>query len=367
MWCRLKLGTLLPVAAVFLVQITIGLTDTNCNNADAGYSLPCNPNLDPWKEVRTKMDGITSQIEVNESAERGITMWMRIKYGKEKVNAIVNTPQKLSKTAKEVADKLKEKTQEAAEAATAAVETVAEKAKGAKKWLQKGAKILGALASAAQFVGPIIDIILIFAPLAKSRELKAIESGFAKMGAKIDSVSYQLENIQGALDWNAVVSKLMTFEASVQQTTKKYKQLVVEMKAIDTTQELPLVVKGHIEDLVDAIKDPADIGNKLELIDNLFRGTSGFTKGKTLLEMFVSAVNNDCSKILPMANKLIAVVKDAQRLQYFYEINQKLIKPSDDKGYPKMLYDMYKASIMEYTKCTKNAATNAQKVRESLN
>ena len=157
--------------------------------------------------------------------------------------------------------------------------------------------------------------------------------------------------------------KLIDFEGDVDHTNEKYEQLVEEIKAADLSQELPLEVKGHIEDLVEAIKNPGEIGNKLKLIDNLFRGNSGFTKGKTLLEMFVDAVDNDCSKILPLANKLIAVIKAAQRLQYFYEINQQLVKPNDDKGYPKMIYDMYIKSMKEYKKCTLNAVFYAQKVR----
>ena len=358
-----KRGLFLPLAVIVVIlSVGVSTQDVNCNDGETGYTLPCNTDLDPWKKMRTKMDGLTSQIEVNESAERGITLWMRIKYGREKVKSIVETPEKLSKAAKATAEALKQKTEEAAEAATKAAEEVADKAKKATGWLQKGAKILGVLASAAQFVGPIMDIVLLFAPLAKSRELKAIESGFAKMGAKIDSVAHNLENIEGALEWNAIVSQLIEFEGNVDHTTEKYKQLVEEMKAADTAEELPPSVKSHIEDLVEAIRTSGDIGNKLQLVDNLFKGTSGFTNGKTLLEMFVDAVDNDCSKILPMSNKLIAVVKDAQRLQYFYELNQKLIKPDDDKGYPKMVYDMYKSSIIEYSKCTNAAASNAQEV-----
>ena len=363
MWLRLGIPFRVAVVLVFLAR---GAAEQDCSGSTAGYSLPCNQNIDPWKQMRTKVEGLTSELEINESAERGITMWMRIKYGKEKVTGIVNTPQKLSATAKAVADKLKEKTEAAAEAATKTAETVKETAKKATTKLQKAAKLLGALASAAQFVGPIIDIVLLFSPLAKSRELKAIESGFAKMGAKIDSVSYKLENIKDALDWNAIVSQLIEFEATVDHTMTKYNELFEDIKTLDPSQDLPLTVKGHIEDLVNTIKDPGNIGTKLQYVENLFKGTSGFTKGQTLLEMFIKAVDNDCSKILPMANKLIAIVKDAQRLQYFYELNQKLIEPHDDKGYPKMLYEMYKESMTKYTKCTAtDAATNAQKVSPS--
>ena len=354
-----KRGLLLLPLAVTVVILSVGVStqDVNCNDGETGYTLPCNTDLDPWKKMRTKIDGLNSDSDASP-----FSVWARIKYGKEKVATIVNTPEKLSKAAKATAEKLKEKTEEAAEAATEAVEEVAEKAKGAKKWLQKGAKILGALATATQFIGPILDIVLLFAPQSKSPELTAIESGFAKMGAKIDSVSYKLENIQGSLDWNAVVGQLVEFESTVNHVNEKYKQLVEEMKAVDPTQELPLNVKGHIEDLVDAIRNSGDIGSKLQLVENLYKGTSAFTNGKTLLEMFVDAVDNDCSKILPMSNKVISLVKNAQRLQYFYEINQKLVKPDDDKGYPKMVYDMYKDSMMEYSKCTKSAAENAQEV-----
>ena len=84
------------------------------------------------------------------------------------------------------------------------------------------------------------------------------------------------------------------------------------------------------------------------------------------MEIFVDAVNNDCSKILPMANTVMGLVRDAQRLQYFYEINQQLISPRDDKGYPKMVYDMYTVTMTEYEKCTKHAVLNAREVCSSF-
>ena len=348
---------LLLVLVVTAVNIH---AQTSCTeNSDVGYTLPCNRDLDPWKETRKKLDDVTSEIESADDSN----IWSRAEDGKEKVAFVLDTHEALSGAYDATAEALKNEAVEAAEAATKTVEEVAEQAKGAKKWLQKGAKALKAIASAAQFVGPILDIVLLFAPASKSDELVAIESGFAKLGAKVDAVAYTLDNVQGALDWNTVVGKLIDFEGDVDHTNEKYEQLVEEIKAADLSQELPLEVKGHIEDLVEAIKNPGEIGNKLKLIDNLFRGNSGFTKGKTLLEMFVDAVDNDCSKILPMSNKLIAVVKDAQRLQYFYEINQQLVKPNDDKGYPKMIYDLYVKSMSEYKKCTLNAVFYAQKVR----
>ena len=259
-----------------------------------------------------------------------------------------------------------EKAKEAADKATETAEAVAEKAKKSKAWMQKGLKVLGAIATAAQFVGPILDIILLFVPASKSAELQAIESGFAKMGAKIDAVSYNLDSIKGAADWNAFVSQLMEFEGDVNHMTRKYKELVEEINAADPDEELPAIVKSHIEDLVNDVKTSGKIGSKLELVKSLFQGTSAFSKGKTLLEMFVDAVNNDCSKILPMSHKLLSVVKNAQRLQFFYEINQKLVEPNDDKGYPKAVYDMYKQSLLAYTKCTRAAASNARQVSSQM-
>lgn len=342
-----------------LVSAAAGL---DCSDNNAGYTLPCNKDLDPWKETRTKLDSLTTGLENSEGSD----VWTRLGDGKEKVEFVLGSQEALTGAADAVSEALKdENAKKAAEAAEAAADTAAEvakKAKGVKKWLQKGVKALKVLASAAQFVGPILDIVLLFAPASKSAELVAIEAGFAKMGAKIDSVAHKLENVQGALDWNTVVGKLMEFEGTVDHTTKKYTQLVEAIKASDFSRELPLSVKNQIEDLVEAIKNPGDIGNQLQLVDNLFRGKSGFTKGKTLLEMFVEAVDNDCSKILPMSNKLIKVVKDAQRLQYFYEINQQLTTPDDDKGYPKMVYDMYKNAMAVYEKCTKNAVLYAEKV-----
>ena len=336
-----------------------GATSLDCSKNDAGYTLPCNKNLDPWRETRTKLDNLTSEVE---SSNDDTDVWTRLADGKNHetlsfalaADAISDT---LSDIKSEHAEKAAEAAEDAAESAAEALKT-----KGPKRVLLKGLKTLKLLASAAQFVGPAIDIILLFAPASKSAELVAIESGFSKMGGKIDSLAYELGNVQGALEWNAVVGKLMDFEGTVDQTTKKYIQLSEAIKAADLSQELPLSIKGQIEDLVDAIKSPGDIGNKLQLVDNLFKGNSGFTKGKTLLEIFVEAVDNDCSKILPLSNKLIKVVKDAQRLQYFYEINQQLTKPHDDKGYPKMVYDMYKNAMSVYEKCTKNAVSYAHKV-----
>ena len=352
-----KICVMLELLVVLL--LVAGTTSLDCSKNDAGYTLPCNKNLDPWKETRTKLDSLTSEME----SAGGADIWTRLTDGKEKVEFVLGSHEALTGARDAVSEALSD---ENADKAADTAGDVAEKAKGATKWLQKGAKALKVLASAAQFVGPILDIFLLFAPASKSDELVAIESGFAKMGAKIDSVAHKLGNVEGALDWNVVVGKLMEFEATVDQTTKKYNQLVEEIKATDFSRELPLSVKGQIEDLVDAIKNPGDIGNQLQLVDNLFRGKSGFTKGKTLLDMFVEAVDNDCSKILPMSNKLIKIVKDAQRLQYFYEINQQLTKPNDDKGYPKMVYEMYTNAMSVYQKCTKNAVSYAQKVCQYL-
>jgi hypothetical protein len=241
--------------------------------------------------------------------------------------------------------------------------TVAESAEKATGWLKKGAKILGAIATAVQFLGPVLDIVLLFAPASKSEELKAIESGFAKMGAKIDAVSDQIKNVKDSLMWNGVVAKLSAIEATAKQTTNKYKGLVSAIDGIgpDIT-DLPLDVKNRIEDLVNAVRDTGNIGNSLQLVENLYFGKSALTDHKGLLELFQTAVENDCTKLLPLASELTAMVKQLQRVQYFYEINQKLITTDNDKGYPKVIYDMYKGAVTQYTKCTRSADTEAQKV-----
>ncbi|KAL5262749.1 hypothetical protein ACHWQZ_G008222 [Mnemiopsis leidyi] len=285
---------------------------TDCGNSDIGYTLPCNRDLDPWKETRKKLDDVTSEIESADDSN----IWSRVEDGKEKIDFVLDTHETLSGAYDATAEALKKEAVEAAEAATATAEELAETAEGAKKWLQKGAKALKAIASAVQFIGPILDIVLLFAPASKSDELVAIESGFAKIGSKVDAVAYKIDNVQGALDWNTVVGRLIDFEGDVDQTNEKYDQLVEEIKAADLSQELPLEVKGHIEDLVEAIK----IQERLA----------------------------------------------AQRLQYFYEINQQLVKPNDDKGYPKMIYDMYIKSMKEYKKCTLNAVFYAQTEMEVL-
>ena len=337
-----------------MTDVLAASQNSNCGG-DNGYSLPCNRDIDPWKNTRTKMDTLTNQAD-----PPPFSVWSRLKYGQEKVKTIVETPEKLDTAAKATAEAFKKKTKEAAAASTETVEKVAEQAKGAKKWLQKGAKMLSVLSAAAQFAGPVLDIILLFSPLSKSSELTAIESGFAKVGAQIDSVSYKIEKVQDALDWNAVVPILLEFEATVDYTTEKYENLVEEIKNIDSSKELPLDVKNNIEHLVNTI-ETGEIGTKLQLVNNIFEGTSGFTNSKTLLETFALATDNDCSKILPMSNKLMQIVKDGQRLQYFYEINQQLVDVSDDIGFPSTLYKMYKTTMEEYTSCTRNAADYAQK------
>ena len=355
-----------------LIAVALSTTQSNldCANSEVGYTLPCNQDLDPWKSTRAKLDTLIDESETSDDAE----IWSGVQDAKEKVELISDTSDKLAGVAEATADALNENGEAAADLADEVARKILESAAkktddvidivtDASKLLKAGANALKVLASAAQFIGPILDIILLFAPVSKSEELKAIESGFAKLGARTDAVAYKLDNVEDALDWNAVVSILIEFEGKVNHITKKYEKLVEAIKATDPSRELPIKVKGQIEDLVEAIKNSGGIGNSLELVDNLFRGNSGFTKGKYLLEMFVDAVDNDCSNILPMAHKLIAVVKNAQRLQYFYEINQQLINPNDDKGYPKMVHDMYISSMAEYRKCTKNAAFYAQQVK----
>jgi hypothetical protein len=91
-------------------------------------------------------------------------------------------------------------------------------------------------------------------------------------------------------------------------------------------------------------------------------GNTAFTGNEKLLEVYLNAVDGDCSKVIPLSTELIAMVRSLQRLQYFYEVNQKLITPDNDKGYPKMIYDMYKEGVNQYVKCTSSAGTDALKV-----
>ena len=341
------------------ILVGVSTQNVNCDNSQTAFTLPCNRNLDPWKAKRTKLDKLAVVItNTNGSSDA----WSRLKAGSEKVNTIVEAIDTLSDSRQTAIETFKKKVEKAAEDATETVEKVAETAKKSSKWLQRGAKVLGALVSAVQFLGPIMDIVLLFAPKSKSNELKAIESGFAKMGAKIDSVSYTLKTMQGASDWNSVVTRLIEFEGKTRYASQKYKTLAQQLKASNGTQELSLVMKGKIEDLVNAIRNSGDIGGGLNMVESMFKGTSAFLNGQTLLDIYVRAVNNDCSKILPMSGKLIALVKDAQRLQYFYEINQKLVEPDDDNGYPKAIYRMYKDSVMAYQRCTQAAATHAEEV-----
>ena len=282
-----------------ILVLVVSAVSEDCRNPDVGYTLPCNRDLDPWKRSKQKMDALKNDLDSDTIDDSDI--WKGIKDGKKYASPIADLSE-LSEGFEETA--------KAAEAAEAAAE-VAKKAEEAKSMLKRGVKFAKKVAAVAQFVGPIIDIILLFAPVTiKSDELVAIEAGLAEIGSKIDTLAYNLENIQDALAWNAILPDLTGFEATVRHTTEKYERLVEAIKTADISRELPLEIRNQIERLVNDIQGSGNIGNKLEWIDSLYNGKSGFTAEQNLLEIFVDAVNNDCSKILPMANTVMRLVRD---------------------------------------------------------
>ena len=58
-------------------------------------------------------------------------------------------------------------------------------------------------------------------------------------------------------------------------------------------------------------------------------------------------------------------MKDAKVLKFYHEVNKRLIKPDDDNGYQRMIYDIYRQTVNEYTKCTISADSNAVNVTQS--
>ena len=226
--------------------------------------------------------------------------------------------------------------------------------------LKKGLKFLGAISSVAQFVGPIFDIVLMFLPKAKTPELKAIETGFSETDAALDVLSLRLDQLEDKSDFNAILSDLINFEASVDHGMTKYRAVADYFNENDPDEDLTLEGKTLLEDLVSYIKETGDIAKQMQfLTKHILQGTTLAFDGERLLTTFRRAQQNDCSKILPFGYRLLNIIRSAQKLQFIYELNQGMIDSSDDKGYPKVVHEIYLEVVDQYADCNRNVAKYA--------
>ena len=118
-----------------------------------------------------------------------------------------------------------------------------------------------------------------------------------------------------------------------------------------------------LESLVNYVGDTGDIAKQLQLLTKyILEGSDLAFNGERILTTFRRAEKNDCSKILPFGYRLLNLVRNAQKLQYFYELNQGMIDSTDDKGYPKVVYDIYVEVTEQYADCNRNVAKYAEDV-----
>lgn len=226
--------------------------------------------------------------------------------------------------------------------------------------LTEGLKFFSAISSVAQFVGPIFDIVMMFLPAAKSPELKAIETGFSETDAALDVLSLRLDQLEDKSDFNAILSDLVNFEASVNHGMTKYRAVATYFNENSFDEELTSDGKNLLEDLINYIRDTGNIGKQLQFhTQHILEGSKLAFDGERLLTTFRRAQKNDCSKILPFGYSLLNIVRKAQKLQFIYELNQGMIDSSDDKGYPKDVHDIYHEVVGQYADCNRNVANYA--------
>ncbi|KAL5272875.1 hypothetical protein ACHWQZ_G000894 [Mnemiopsis leidyi] len=209
-------------------------------------------------------------------------------------------------------------------------------------------------ASVAKVVGPILNVVMIFVSRLLSPELKAIQAGFAETNAALDVLSLKLDQLEDKSDFNAILPILINFEASVGHGMEKYNTLATYLN--NTEGDLKSRGKTLLEDLINYVRDNGDIGRQLQLITkHIVKGLDTAHNGEHLLSTFQRAENNDCSKIVPFGLKLLTLIQNAQKLQYIYELNQGIVRSTDDKGYPKDIYDIHVEIVKQYADCNKKA------------
>ena len=353
---------------LLLTSLMVVNSQSTCEDPGAGYTLSCNTMIDPWIETRDKLDVLVAGSEaacgrnpVDDGSSIPFDNNVLIETGESRltgksVRAEDDQGGCEPKLEFDMWNGDKKKTGSSSRMPSVNVN----KAAGSKQHLMTGLQVLGVLASTLQVVGPIMDIVLMFMPQEKSMELQAIESGFAKMGAKFESVTVQLDNIEGAIAWNTILDNLLQLESKVDVLLVMYNRIAVELDSVDQDREIPSQTTGKIETLVTQIGE--GLAYNLNTVVKLFKGESALTEGKTILDIYMSAVDNDCSRILKMAYRIIQIVKDAQKLMFFYEINQQLTQ-ADDDNYSGIMYQMYAITSRQFTECTISAASRAQEVR----
>ena len=161
----------------------------DCSNDDVKNEkiIPCSRDEDPFSETRDVIEDLRyggeegfpySEAYENRRVE-GKSLKQKLTHGKLVATNIITGYETVLEETK-VGESVKK-----------VVENMAKKK--LKTFLTKGLKVLGAIASVAQFVGPIFDIVMMFLPLDKSRELKAIETGFSETDAALDVLSLRLD------------------------------------------------------------------------------------------------------------------------------------------------------------------------------
>ena len=372
---------LLFSAMMFLM---VARAEDDCDNSHFEFSLSCNKPIDPWIERRNMMDIISAgsreacgkELDVSNTVlrrdddkegcegdgDQEDNLWNRSVDGTDEVKTVPDQANEDEELSEEDEKQFVEGLSGATNIKDPIKKGIKMLQKKSKNFLKKGLNLLKKVTSSLSFLGPALDLIIMFMPDGKSDELKAIESGFAQMGARLDAVSIKLESIEGATAYNSIISDLTQFESKVDYLIQKYEGLGAELKVADMSLELPLQIKNSLEDLVSAIKDGGNLGSDMNHAVRIFNGASELNDRKTLIEIYMDAVNNDCSKILRLSSRLMKIVRDAQKLIYLYENTQKLCLPGDDKGYPEMIYKMYKTTVHHYITCTASALVNAKKV-----
>ena len=327
----------------------------DCSNDDVKNEkiIPCSRDEDPFSETRDIIEdlryggeeGFTYSEAYQNRRVEGKSLKQKLTHGKLVASNIITGYETVLKETK-VGESLKN-----------VVENMNKKK--LKTFLTKGLKVIGAIASVAQFVGPIFDIVMMFLPAEKSAELKAIETGFSETDAALDVLSLRLDQLEDKSDFNAIISDLTNFEASVDQGMVQYHAVAAYFDENEDVNDDELSEKGLtlLESLVNYVRDTGDIAKQLQFITKyILEGSDLAFNGERILSTFRRAEKNDCSKILPFGYRLLNLVRNAQKLQYFYELNQGIIDSTDDKGYPKVVYDIYVEVTGQYADCNRNVA-----------
>ena len=283
----------------------------DCSENDlSGPIIPCSTDEDPFAETRSVIEGLRY------GGEKGFPVSGAYENrrvadpkGVDPVKAVTQTKAAASLVTSYTAVLNAHKVGESAMEVIKKMD--AEKLKSI---LQKGLKFLGAIASVAQFVGPIFDIVLMFLPKAKSPELKAIETGFSETDAALDVLSLRLDQLEDISDFNAILSDLINFEASVDHGMTKYRAVADYFNENDLDEDLTLEGKTLLEDLVNYIKETGDIAKQMQfLTKHILQGTTLAFDGERLLTTFRRAQQNDCSKILPFGYRLLNIISTPAR------------------------------------------------------